>query len=201
MKKLLIILFFALGFLTTANPVQAHFLATDKNIGAVLHVDPNDSPIAGEQASFFFELKDKQNKLTPKKCDCTFEIDENGQAIYSQPLFQSNKKPSLSNASVFYTFPKIDVYTIKIIGKPHTSGEFQSFILSWNFRVDQQTNEQSVLGTHTSFFSEHAVHFVIGGGILIAFLIYVFRPKREKNKKPKKGGEKKDDEEDFRDMY
>src|SRR5690242_16418271 len=110
-KKLFIIL--AFFFVLVTNPVRvfAHFLATDGNIGAVLHVDPNDAPVAGSQTSFFFAFKDKQNKLKPTNCECTFEIIENGINVFSQPLFTNNNS-SLTSANVFYTFPKIDVYEI-----------------------------------------------------------------------------------------
>lgn len=37
---------------------SAHVLQTDGSIGAVLHVDPDDNPIIGEKATFFFDLKD-----------------------------------------------------------------------------------------------------------------------------------------------
>ena len=99
---LLVIVFISLK---SVSPVYAHFLATDRNIGAILHVDPNDQPVAGSQASFFFQFLDKQNKFDPQHCDCTFEINENGKTVYSQSLFKSNSNPSLSNASAFYTFP------------------------------------------------------------------------------------------------
>src|SRR5882672_6466726 len=76
-KNLIIALFIILVLFFVATPVEAHFLASDRNIGAVLHVDPNDQPIAGSQTSFFFEFKDKQNKFKAENCDCTFAIDEN----------------------------------------------------------------------------------------------------------------------------
>lgn len=119
---------------------SAHVLMTDKNIGAVLHIDPDDAPIAGQQSSFFFEFKDATNKFNPSDCQCTFSITEQGKEIYSQPLFQNTTKPSLTNASVFYTFPQQDVYQIAVVGQPNTSGEFQSFKLTYNIRVDQGTD-------------------------------------------------------------
>src|SRR5437667_6752587 len=114
MNKLLSFLFFIGILLVFPKSVFAHFLAFDHTIGAVLHIDPNDDPIAGEQTSFFFEFKDKENKFTPQNCDCTFLIVKNGQTIYSQPLFANNQNPRLTNASVLYTLPQKDVYEIKV---------------------------------------------------------------------------------------
>lgn len=153
-------------FTLCTQPVSAHFLATDNNIGAVLHVDPNDEPVAGEQASFFFAFKDKENKFIPQNCDCTFEVDENGKSIFAQPLFQNNNNPSLSNASVFYTFPQKDVYTVKVVGKPVTPNSFQPFTLLWNFRVDQQANQQ---GSSTNNLSLTKL-FLLGIGIVVVVI-------------------------------
>lgn len=188
MKKYIVsILLLSLIFFVPKHTF-AHFLESDNNIGAVLHVEPNDNPIAGSLASFFFEFKDKTNKFDPAKCDCTVVITEAGKTIYSQPLFQNTTKPSLTNASVFYTFPKEDVYVVKVIGKPQMPGGFQPFTLTWNFRVDQQANKPA--GT-TSFLSQHIFHIataLIGVALLIWFFL-----KQEifaKKSKQMKGGDK-----------
>jgi hypothetical protein len=187
-----------------AKPVEAHFLATDKNIGAVLHVDPNDEPIAGSQASFFFEFKDKENKFNPQNCDCTFFISENEKVIFSQALFQNNSSPNLTNASVFYTFPQIDVYEVKVVGKPLTPNAFQPFTLTWNFRVDQQANanEQTISEQNSSnFFSTHLIHFWTIGIFIIFFLIYFLTKIIKSKKTSMEGGEKKDEEKDSGNIY
>jgi hypothetical protein len=201
MKKIIVITFSLVCLLLVPTQASAHFLATDKNIGAVLHVDPNDEPIAGSQASFFFEFKDKENKFDPQSCDCTFLIKENGNEIYSQPLFQNNDKPSLTNASVFYTFPQRDVYQIQVIGKPNIAGEFQPFTLSWDFRVDQQANPQDQTNAN-SFFTKFLRYLVIFGVaiiILVGFFVKnVVSTKKETDSK--KGGVDKD-EKNSRTMY
>lgn len=182
--------------------VDAHILATNGHIGAVLHIDPNDEPIAGSQASFFFEFKDKENKFKAENCDCTFEINENGKNVYSQPLFQNNSKPSLTNASVFYTFPQKDVYEVKIIGKPITPNAFQLFTLTWDFRVDQEATGQSVSPqSSTNFLTTHLVHFIAIGIFLIFFIVYFSQKIINSKKSVQKGGEKKRDEKDSGNIY
>src|SRR5579859_812511 len=86
---------------------------------------------------YFLSLKIRKINFNQKDCDCEFSIIENGNVIYAQPLFENNKTPNLSNASVFYTFPQEDVYQIKVIGKPNTPNVFQPFTLVYNVRVDQ----------------------------------------------------------------
>lgn len=169
MKTFFIFLTIALALFVSTIPVEAHFLAIDKHIGAVLHVDPNDEPIVGSQTSFFFEFKDKENKFISQNCNCTFIISENGKDIFSQPLFQNNTNPALTNASVFYTFPQKDVYVVTIVGKPLSPNAFQPFTLTWNFRVDQRVNQK---GKVVDSFSPYVIYFLTIGIFLIVVLIY-----------------------------
>lgn len=207
MKKTLIFIFFLLSIFVFTQKAEAHFLATDRNIGAMLHVDPNDEPIAGSQASFFFEFKDKEGKFTPQNCDCTFAIIENGKEIFSQPLFQNIADQNLTNASVFYTFPQRAVYTIHVIGKPLTSNAFQPFMLTWNFRVDQVANGQGSIEQNksnfftTHFIHAHLIHLIGGGAILLFFLIVIAYTQLQKRKTPMKGGEQRYDKEDSNNRY
>ncbi len=172
--KLILLPLFTTLFFLSPLPAYAHILKTDGNIGAVLHIDPDDDPFVGQQASFFFEFKDKQNKFTPQNCDCTFSITEDGKEIFSQPLFQNNSSPSLDNASVFFTFPEKNVYQVKVTGKPNPADAFQKFTLTYDVRVARTTNSstttQGTQATNTNWFSTHIPH-VIGGIIIGLFLI------------------------------
>lgn len=171
-KKLWIILItLILPLFLDARIADAHVLITDKNIGAILHIEPDDDPIAGGQSSFFFEFKDTQNKFDPQKCDCTFTILENGNQIYAQPLFQNNRNPNLASASVFYTFPKKDVYQIQVIGRPYTPSDFQPFTLVYNVRVARTANQSSV--QNSGFFAAHMIQFLIGGIFLLVFAMLI----------------------------
>ncbi|MGH7203099.1 MAG: hypothetical protein ACREHC_01505 [Candidatus Levyibacteriota bacterium] len=174
MKQGLLISVLFLFFALIPQQVFAHFLATDKNIGAVLHVDPNDEPIAGSQASFFFEFKDKENKFDPQNCDCTFLIKENDNTIYSQPLFQDNNKPSLNNAHVVYTFPQKDVYQVQVVGKPNTLNAFAPFTLSWDFRIDQEANPQSNQ-SNTNFNTKFLRYIIIFGIAIVIIILFFFK--------------------------
>ncbi|HSW96448.1 MAG TPA: hypothetical protein VLF89_01345 [Candidatus Saccharimonadales bacterium] len=151
MKKLFFVIFIFLFTLSVgASSVDAHVLVTDKNIGAVLHIDPEDDPVAGQQSGFFFEFKDTTGRFSPENCDCNFFISENEKIIYSQPLFQNNPKPSLTNASIFYTFPKKDVYQLKVVGKPNIPNSFQSFTLVYDIRVDRTADRNNPISENNS---------------------------------------------------
>ena len=199
-KNLIIALFIILVLFFVATPVEAHFLASDRNIGAVLHVDPNDQPIAGSQTSFFFEFKDKQNKFKAENCDCTFAIDENGKNIYSQPLFQDNTSPNVTSASMFYTFPQRDVYQVTIVGKPLTANAFQPFTLTWTFRVDQDAHARTEIAQNARFFSTF-ISIVFIGALFIGLIIYGIINTRKNKKQTTKEDEKKYEEKNSGNIY
>ncbi len=140
MKKFLLFSFglFAFGSLfLLPQRIYAHFPQTDGAITVTLHVDPNDDPIAGQQAHLFFLFDDATSKFDLSNCMCTVTISKQRKQIYKQQLTQENDgKPSIWGASIPYIFPTWDVYQITLRGIPKTDGIFQRFMLTWYFRVD-----------------------------------------------------------------
>ncbi len=181
MKKLLCALIIGLLFsIMPVLAVEAHILKTDGTIGAVLHVSPEDDPIAGEESAFFFEFKDRENRFRPEDCDCVVTVIRRGEEIYSQDLFRNNPDPSLTNASFFYTFPQRSVYTVSVQGKPKDGVSFRPFTLTYDVRVERESDT----GSEQSSSDPSAVYIVIGGVLLFFFAIYIM-------KKHRKGGETK----------
>lgn len=181
MKRIILHIFFFLAvFLAFPQSSLAHVLKIDESIGAVMHIQPEDDPVAGEESSFYFEFKDKKNTFDPKLCECTFSVTSNGQELYSQPLFQNNSQPSLTNASVYYTFPKRGVYVIKITGKPLSAGAFDDFTLSFNQRVER--NSDTVTEKKSNWFLDHLPHFSVGiiGFSLVSLVLYKKHTKKGK---------------------
>src|SRR5579859_4160377 len=119
---------------------------------------------------YFLSLKIRKINFNQKDCDCEFSIIENGNVIYAQPLFENNKTPNLSNASVFYTFPKEDVYQIKIMGKPINVQTFKSFTLIYDIRVDRE--EKNIPTKQINFITTHGSHLIIFGIMLFFFIIF-----------------------------
>lgn len=178
MKKLLATLLLVLAF---SSPVSAHFLSTDGSIGAILHIDPDDDPIATQTATFFFDLKDKQNKFSLPECECTGVVMENGQILLSQPLGQA----SLTSPSFSFVFPKKDVYQIELTGTPLQPNGFQPFTIKWNIRVDRDPTTT----TQNSSFSLFWLHWWHLGLIVVASIYVIAQAradqKRQKEKKKK----------------
>jgi hypothetical protein len=198
MKKIFLLLPILLLSLAV-SPAEAHFLDTDGSIGAVLHIDPNDTPTANSQATFFFEFKDKDNLFQIENCDCIFEVEQNGKTIYSQPLSRISTKSNEANASISYTFPKRDIYTVRIIGKPLTANDFSPFSLSWELRIDKEASPQQQTQPKASLFSSSSIPIVLISVLIIGIFTYFVSGKHPSKKNTKKGGDQ--DEENHYKRY
>lgn len=180
-SSLILLILFIVASSFSAEKVYAHVLQSNGSVGAVLHIDPEDDPIVGQQASFFFEFKDKQNKFNPENCTCIFSILENGKEIFSQPLFQSNTDLNSTNTSVFYTFAKRDVYQVKISGKPFMEKKaFDPFTLTYDIRVSRESEGNNSQSNTRNWLSAHMLHIAIFvGGLILLIGIFGMQKKRK----------------------
>ena len=156
MKKIL--LSFIL-LLLCAAPVSAHQLEHDGSIGAVMHIDPDDSPIVGQPANFFFDITDRDNHFTMSNCACTVTIQENGKSLYSTALTSA----SLSSTSFSYSFPQRDVYNIIFEGVPITTNGFQPFSLHYAVRVSREAGAMATPSVAKNIF--------LGAGLILVLVV------------------------------
>ncbi len=159
------------------SPVFAHVLQTDGNIGAVLHIEPDDDPIVGQPAQLLFDMRDKTGRFQGQSCDCEVVITEAGKQIYSQTLYAQTPNPALNNPVLTFTFPQKDVYQIQVVGKPTKNHVFQPFTLSYSIRVDRevgkfvQLNNYGATAASQDWFPTHWIH-LIGVGMVGLFLVF-----------------------------
>jgi len=178
MKHILKSLLLASIIAIIPSVVFAHVLKSDGDIGAIIHIDPEDSPIVGEPATFFFEFKDKSGKLNLAQCDCMVTIANRGTQVLSQPL--SSSSSSLNSPAFQYTFPEKSLYTVVVKGSPQLGASFQAFTLSYDIRVDRGGD----IETPAEKKSSHTTHYIIFGGGFVALLI-LYLVERNKKKKIK----------------
>jgi hypothetical protein len=178
-KKLLsFIIVLLASFLIGTTTTYAHVLKSDGQIGAIIHIDPEDDPIINQPAYFFFEFKDKQNTFMISDCDCMLNIVKNNQVSSSSMLIPSDTS---TGASASYTFPEKGIYTVEISGKSH-SGKFDPFKLTYDFRIERTT--QNTL--NKSAIPTGAFEILAIGGIIIIFLILLYFDKLKSKLKTNK---------------
>lgn len=126
--------------LLPTRTVRAHEVEIEGDVGATLHIEPNDTPKAGEEVLAWFALTRPGGETIPlENCDCTL-------AIYAQPEDQPyegetpNLEPELSavDAEIYQdipgatlTFPSVGTYTMVISGTPKQEGDFTPFSLAF----------------------------------------------------------------------
>lgn len=155
---------------------SAHVLQSDRSIGAVMHVDPDDDPEAGKPATFFFDIKDKTNRFTLSACDCSVQVLQNGSELTKNALGSASS--GLTVPAFSFTFPVRGIYSLRVHGSPKTPGAFDEFTLTYPIRVDRG-------GTTSAAAVEspgHLVHYIIFGGAF-AFLL-AFELLSRRGKKP-----------------
>jgi hypothetical protein len=179
-KTLLAFLILALHLLHPAT-VFAHTLKTDGPIGAVLHIDPEDDPIIGEPAYFFFEFKDKEEKFRAEDCDCVAIISKDGQELATQTL---SADTNLTSSNFSYTFEEKGVYKIEVTGKPLGEATFKNFKLTYDLRVERTAGNQPSPGN--SFLGSN-FHFIALGLILVVFVVITTLGKRKTKQTNLKG--------------
>ena len=118
---------------------SAHVLKVDGNIGAVLHINPDDNPTTGDSTDYIMSFDDDTGRFSLAKCNCNVSIIENGKTIATKPLVVSNNEVSENH----YTFVKPDVYDMHFTGTPRTPDAFQSFTLDYEVRVGQVNMQQA----------------------------------------------------------
>jgi hypothetical protein len=150
-----------------ASPVLAHELLTDQKIGAVIHVEPNDEPVAGEQAVVFFQFKDIDDEFTPQACDCEVSILQEERQIYITQLWQDVAEPTLDNAYVKYTFPQAGEYEVRIHGEPRTGSEFAHFELEYDVHVAPAPVIQPQEKPAPSWVRTHTFHLIAAIGLTL----------------------------------
>ena len=157
MKNYLKVLFVSL-LLFTSLTVSAHVLKTDGTIGAVLHIDPNDAPVAGSVSTFNFDLTDTTKRFTTADCDCNFSIAQTADIL---------DKNLADLSPIQYTFQEPGVYTVELEGSPKDGTGFQPFQLTYEIRVEPATAQAAPTSKFMQFLQGHGIHIVLFGGAII----------------------------------
>jgi hypothetical protein len=119
--------------------VSAHMLKTDRDVGVLMHIDPNDAPVEREKATLFLEIKDRSNRFVPGQCDCRVRISSGGRQVFENPVFA----PGLQSSAASFVFPEAGVYRVEIGGVPAKGGDFQSFSIPFDVRVERSDRVES----------------------------------------------------------
>lgn len=124
--------------LAISPQLLAHKTETAADVGATLHIEPNDVPQAGETTLAWFALTRRGGETIPlEACDCSL-------SIYQQPDSILVQEPGLEPVSsegyeqipgAQITFPTVGAYELVLAGRPTEEGAFQPFELRFEVVV------------------------------------------------------------------
>ena len=148
---------------------EGHMLKTDGDIGVLMHVDPNDEPVAREPATFYFEIKDRSNKFSAAQCDCRLRVLEQG-----RELAERSAQANGAALAAAYTFAEGGVYRVELRGTPTGEAHFTAFSVPFDVRVEKN----AALGAESPR-TWRALVVVLGAGLLALAAWAVIRVLRD----------------------
>lgn len=121
-----------LAVLATVNggSAWAHELEQDNGISAVLHIAPDDNPVAGRDTPLDLAFTSQQPGFDLRYCACIVNIQTSADRLFTASVVSINNLPTEGQAVV--KFPRAGVYNIAVQG-------FTSDKLHDRFRLNYRT--------------------------------------------------------------
>ena len=137
-----VISFGGLILLTTllTNPANAHKIEIHLDVGATMHIEPNDAPRTGESALTWFALTQKGGRIIPlNECNCKLSVysqtSPEGTPL-QQPILKAVSQESYQGIpAATITFPAAGAYQLQLQGKPKNEAKFSPFELKFDVNV------------------------------------------------------------------
>jgi hypothetical protein len=125
----------------TTTPVLAHKVQVAEDIGGTLHIEPNDTPRAGESSLTWFALTRQGGKvLSLEECNCKLSIYSATSNTGSSPILSPTLKPVSAERyqgipGTEIQFPQPGAYQLQLSGTPKIAGDFNPFELKFEVTV------------------------------------------------------------------
>jgi hypothetical protein len=122
------------------NPANAHKIEIQQDVGATIHIEPNDAPRAGESALTWFAITQKGGKIIPlNQCDCKLSVysqtSPEGTPL-QQPILKAVSQESYQGIpAATITFPAAGAYQLQLQGNPKNGVKFSPFELKFDINV------------------------------------------------------------------
>ena len=123
--------------LVTALPSLAHKVEVQEDVGATLHIEPDDIPKAGALTDVWFALTKVGGVVIPlEDCDCTLTVyDASDVAIASPSLSPVSAEGYTGIPGTTITFPEVGAYELVLAGAPLNDVQFSDFELRFDVTV------------------------------------------------------------------
>lgn len=122
-------------------PATAHEVEISEDIGGTLHIEPNDTPRAGEEVLAWIALRSRGGEIIGlDQCDCRLDVYTEPKQPNSAPLVSPELSPVEGDGiqgipGAEFTFPNVGLYTLVMTGSPKQSADFSPFELVFDVTV------------------------------------------------------------------
>jgi hypothetical protein len=132
-----------LGIALLGSPTLAHQVQVSGEVGATIHIEPNDTPRAGQSSLVWFAVTRRGGQTIPfSACNCELEVYAQPHQADSLPLQEptlravsAEDRQGIPGANV--TFPRAGAYELVLKGRPVTAGNFPPFEFRFSITVTQ----------------------------------------------------------------
>jgi hypothetical protein len=116
---------------------SAHQTQISDGVGGTHHIEPNDTPRAGEPSQAWFGLTQAGGtSIGLGDCDCALTLYDAAGTAIAQPTLKAISVEGLTDVpAAEVTFPQIGAYVLSLIGAPKGEAEFSSFRLDFPVTV------------------------------------------------------------------
>jgi hypothetical protein len=157
-------------------PVFAHNSATDKAITATLHIDPGDSPIAGQASTLHFNFSESHVPFNFATCACMMTISHQGNVVFGKETPDLAFTQESQGIAITYVFPTTGIYHVVF----HGTSEGNSFMLDYEINVQRGASAGSDHHGNNHFLVHHGFHIVFFGGAFLVGLLLTLRLYKQK---------------------
>ncbi|WP_392532628.1 hypothetical protein [Nostoc sp. C117] len=135
--------------ITNLYPASAHKVEVAGDVGGTLHIEPDDTPRAGEPSQAWFALTRRGGKVIPlAQCNCQLAVYAEPHAEGEPPLLEpqleavaAERYQGIPGAEV--VFPKPGIYELELNGKPVSGARFKPFELKFEVTVAGGSTEST----------------------------------------------------------
>ncbi|MEO1094657.1 MAG: hypothetical protein AAFX01_07125 [Cyanobacteria bacterium J06638_28] len=126
-------------------PAVAHQVQVAEDVGATLHIEPDDIPKAGTPTEVWIALTQPGGIVIPlETCDCSLTlVDADDAAIAMPELVPVSAEGYAGIPGATVTFPTVGAYELVLTGSPTAGAEFTPFDLRFDVTVAAQANASS----------------------------------------------------------
>ncbi|MFO0702265.1 MAG: hypothetical protein U0514_00045 [Candidatus Andersenbacteria bacterium] len=158
------------GFLP--QQTHAHELEESGAAGAVLHVEPNDSPVAEATSTISFVLTNHDDDFSLEDCACTLRVLQGDlQLAELSPATAEKVEHGVFNLGYTYVFPAAGAYVLELAGTRKPNATFEEFLLHYDINAVQP---------QAAAISSTMVWLVAGGLVLVVLVVGLVELKRRK---------------------